>query len=281
MTWATWDQAAIVSLLSVATFALIRRSRPSKAGNALLPAFGEFALISALYSIWQVARQLPLTHEGGAIDRARQIDDFQQAIHLPTEIAMQRLVVDHDVLAWLTNAYYATLHVPGLIVFLIWLFVRHRDRYPHWRNGLAVVTAGCLVIRFVRVAPPRFIDELGFVDLSDQHGFAVYGPVGTGISDQFAAMPSVHVGWAAVVALGVFATTTSRWRWLFVLHLSITFFVVAATGHHWWLDGIVAIGLLAIGLRLDTALRRFRGRVTPVVSCVTQNNEFGRKGTRS
>lgn len=195
------------------------------------------------------------------MDRARQIDDLQQALHLPTEISMQHLVVDHDLLAWLTNAYYATMHVPALIAFLIWLFVRHRDRYPHWRNGLAVVTAGCLIIRFVRVAPPRFIGELGFVDLADKHGFSVYGPVGTGISDQFAAMPSVHVGWAAVVALGVFATTTSHWRWLFVLHLPITFFVVAATGHHWWLDGIVAIGLLAIGLRLDTVLRRFRRKI--------------------
>lgn len=78
--WATWDQAAIASVLSIAAFALIRRSRPSKAGNALLPAFGEFALISALYSIWQVARQLPLTHEGGALGRARQIDDLQQDI---------------------------------------------------------------------------------------------------------------------------------------------------------------------------------------------------------
>lgn len=254
--WATWDQAAIASLLSIAVFLMLRRSRPSKVGNAVLPAFGEFALVSALYSVWQIARQLPPTHESGAMDRARQIDDLQQALHLPTEIAMQHIVVDHNLLAWLTNAYYATMHVPALIAFLIWLFVRHRDRYPHWRNGLAVVTAGCLIIRFVRVAPPRFIGELGFVDLADKHGFSVYGPVGTGISDQFAAMPSVHVGWAAVVALGVFATTTSRWRWLFVLHLPVTIFVVAATGHHWWLDGIVAIGLLAIGLRLDAALCR-------------------------
>ena len=53
-------------------------------------------------------------------------------------------------------------------------------------------------------------------------------------------------------------STTSRWRWLFVMHLPLTMFVVAATGHHWWLDGIVAIALLWGGLRLDTAVRRRR-----------------------
>ncbi len=223
-----------------------------------MPAFHEFALIAGLYSVWRVARQLPVTHEAGAVDRALLIDDVQQAFHLPTEIAMQRLVVDNDSLAWLTNAYYATLHVPALIAFLIWLFVRHRDQYPFWRNGLVFVTAGCLVIRFVRVAPPRFIDDLGFVDLSAQHGFAVYGPIGTGVSDQFAAMPSIHVGWAAVVAFGVFAVTASAWRWVVVMHLPLTLFVVAATGHHWWLDGIVAVGLLGMGLVLDREVRRRR-----------------------
>lgn len=54
--WATWDQAAIASLLSIAAFLILRRNRPSKVGIALLPAFGEFALISALYSFWQLAR---------------------------------------------------------------------------------------------------------------------------------------------------------------------------------------------------------------------------------
>jgi hypothetical protein len=142
-----------------------------------------------------------------------------------------------------------------LLVFLVWLFIRHRDQYPHWRNGLAGLTAFCLVIRFIRVAPPRFVQELGFVDLSDKHGFDVYGDVGTGISDQFAAMPSIHVGWAAVVALGVFSVTTSRWRWVVLMHLPITIFVVAATGHHWWLDGIVAIALLWVSLAVDTYVR--------------------------
>ena len=155
--------------------------------------------------------------------------------------------------------HYATIHVPGLLIFLVWLFIRHRDRFPRWRNGLVLVTLGCLVIRFVRVAPPRFVEELGFVSLSDRYGLGVYGSVGNGISGQFAAMPSIHVGWAAVVALGVVSSTKSQWRWVVVMHLPITMLVVAATGHHWWLDGIVAIALLWGGLRLDTAIRRRLG----------------------
>lgn len=256
MSWATWDEAAIASALSIIMVLILRAVRPGAVRNALIPAFREFALISALYAVWRLARQLPLTHENGALERARRIDDFQHLLHLPTEISMQHFVTRHDWLAGFTNDYYATLHVPALLIFLVWMFIRHRDAYPHWRNGLAGLTLFCLVIRFVRVAPPRFIQELGFVDLSDKHGFDVYGDVGTGISDQFAAMPSIHVGWAAVVALGVFSVSTSPWRWLIVLHLPVTIFIVAATGHHWWLDGIVAIAALWASLAADTYVRR-------------------------
>lgn len=256
MSWATWDEAAIASAVSVVMMLMLPAVWPGKVSKALAPALREFALVSALYSLWRLARQLPVTHEDGALERARHIDAFQQALHLPTEISLQHFVTRADWLAGLTNDYYATLHVPALLIFLVWMFVRHRDHYPHWRNGLAGLTLFCLVIRFIRVAPPRFVQELGFVDLSDAHGFDVYGDVGTGISDQFAAMPSIHVGWAAVVALGVFTVSTSPWRWVVVLHLPVTLFVVAATGHHWWLDGIVAIAALWLSLALDSYVRR-------------------------
>ena len=177
---------------------------------------------------------------------------------MPTELALQEFVAGIDWLARAASTYYAALHVPALVIFLIWLYVRHRDDYPHWRNGLVLLTAACLVIRFVRVAPPRFLPELGYVDLSARHGYDLYGPVGTGVSDQFAAMPSIHVGWAAVVSFGIVAVTTVWWRWLFLAHVIITFLVVAATGNHWWLDGIVAIALLLIGLWVDQLARRYR-----------------------
>jgi hypothetical protein len=58
------------------------------------------------------------------------------------------------------------------------------------------------------------------------------------------------------VAFGALSASTSRWRWIGMAHLVITMYVVSATGHHWWLDGIVALGLLWIALRLDTLGRR-------------------------
>lgn len=256
MKWPTWEQAAIAAVLSgVVALALRRRRSLDQPAQFTEQLTVEFALISALYAVWRVARKLPLAQDDGAIERARSIVDFQEAIFLPTELSFQQFILRNDWLGWPTTLYYAVLHVPALIAFLVWLFVFHRPHFAHWRNGLVFLTGMCLVIRFWRVAPPRFLADLGYEDLSERFGPSIYGPVGTGVSDQFAAMPSIHVGWAAVVSLGIFAVSTSRWRWFFLLHLIITIIVVSASGNHWWLDGIVAIGLLVVGLWLDTYVR--------------------------
>jgi hypothetical protein len=75
------------------------------------------------------------------------------------------------------------------------------------------------------------------------------------VSDQFAAMPSIHVGWAALVSFGIVAASTSKWRWVFMAHIVLTIYAVSATGNHWWLDGIAAIVLLVAALRIDDYAR--------------------------
>lgn len=261
MNWPTWNEAALAALVSALVALVLRRWRPESRATATIgPAALEFALVASLYSLWRIARNLPLSQDEGAMDRAYRIVAFQHWLHLPSELSLQTFVLRFDWLARLTNYYYAGLHVPALLAFLVWMYVRHREEYPHWRNGLVLVTAGCLVIRFVRVAPPRFLTDLGYIDLSSRFGMNLYGPVGTGVSDQFAAMPSIHIAWAAVVSLGIVAVTTRWWRWLFLGHLIITFLVVSATGNHWWLDGIVAVALLCGGLAVDSAARRVSAR---------------------
>jgi hypothetical protein len=257
MDWPTWDQAAVMAALCGLATIVLQRTRPTRLRAVAMAAAQELTLMASLYSVWRLARVLPLAQPAGAINRARQIDRLQHTLHMPTELSLQHFVLQHSWLARSVNAYYAVAHVPALIAFLVWLFVRHRDEYGRWRNALAILTAFCVVIRFVRVAPPRFLPDLGYIDLATRYGLSVYGPVGTGVSDQFAAMPSIHVGWAAVVSFGIVAVSTSRWRWLFLLHLVLTSIVVSATGNHWWLDGIVAIVLLLIAFAIDDGARRF------------------------
>lgn len=68
-------------------------------------------------------------------------------------------------------------------------------------------------------------------------------------------MPSIHVGWAAVVSMGIVSASTSRWKWIFLGHLMLTMIAVSATGNHWWLDGIVAIVLLVMALFVEPRIR--------------------------
>jgi hypothetical protein len=272
--WPTWQQAWIASLVCIVLYLALRRLRPSRFSEFALPALHELVVLTGLYGLWRTAKKLPLTQSEGAIERARRIVDLQEALWLPTELSLQEFVVRYDWLGWFSAAYYIGMHVPGLFAFLIWMFVRHRDRYARWRNVLALTTAGCLIIRFWHVAPPRFLTDLGYEDLSEVYGISVYGPVGTGVSGQFVAMPSIHVAWAAVVAFGIVEASPSRWKWLFAAHLPITLLVVSATGHHWWLDSIVAIGLVGISVAIDEGVRRvwlaWRGSVP--------RSEFGGDG---
>jgi hypothetical protein len=254
--WPTWSQAALAASVSCAIAFVLRRSRPTRVGDLVMPAAVEFALVAALYSIWRMARKLPLAESDGAVERAWQIVRVEEWLRLPSELSVQHFLLRDEWLGRLASAYYAGVHVPALVVFLIWLFARHRGVYPHWRNALALLTAACLLIRFVKVAPPRFLPELGYIDLAALHGMSPYGEVGSGVSAQFAAMPSLHVAWAAVIAFGMLAALRSPWRWLGMAHLVVTMLVVAGTGHHWWLDGVAALALLAVAVQLDTVGRR-------------------------
>jgi len=99
------------------------------------------------------------------------------------------------------------------------------------------------------LAPPRMLAAAGLVDTAKVYGPSVYGPPQTDhLSNQFAAMPSLHFGWALMVAIGLIVATRSRWRWLWLLHPLLTLTVIVGTANHYWLDAIVAAAMLGIAL---------------------------------
>jgi hypothetical protein len=110
-------------------------------------------------------------------------------------------------------------------------------------------------------------ENLGFVDTALHYGQSVYGAAGSGFADQLSAMPSVHVGWAVLEAVFVIPISTSKWRWLVLVHTTLTILIVTVTANHWWLDGIVACVLLAMAIGAERWSRavatRLRDRLTP------------------
>jgi hypothetical protein len=239
-------------------------ARPRHGTRRLALAAGiaqEAAVLLALFALWQLAGSFSLVGPDGALARAQWIWHAERVVHLPSETEIQRAFLGHPLLVQALNLYYASLHFVVLISCLVWVYVWHRRQYPQVRTALVLFTAGALLIQFLPVAPPRMLQGDGMVDTAAQYGQSVYGAVAGFNADQLSAMPSVHVGWALLVAVIVVQVSRSRWRWLALGYPLLTLLAVVVTANHFWLDGIAAALLLALALLVQRAGQAVRRRI--------------------
>jgi hypothetical protein len=256
----TWQQGAGLAI-ALAGLAVALHYAGGPRLRKVSPFAAESAIIAALYSLWQLAGTLSVGHGEGAFARARWIIRVEHDWHLPSELDVQHWVLPHRWLGELCNLYYASMHFVGLGALLLWVFLRHRAAYPRLRLTVVLLTASCLLIQLIPVAPPRLLPQYGFVDLAARYGQSVYGAGGI---DELSAMPSVHVGWAVLIGLTAVRVSRSRWRWLVLAHPIMTIVVVVATANHFWLDGIVAVALIflaELAQSTTSALVRRFGRI--------------------
>lgn len=203
----------------------------------------EIGLLAVLFGVYNLGRFLSAEHAGSAVRHAHELIRWEAWLGLPSEAAIQQHALQVDGLARIANLFYASVHFPLTAMVLLWLMIRRPAGYPKARWALASLTGLALIGHmFFPLAPPRMMP--GWVDTGIVLGQSVYGPTtDSGIANQFAAMPSLHVGWAFMIAVFLIRVTRSRWRWLWIAHPVLTFAVVVITANHYWLDGLVAIAL--------------------------------------
>ena len=276
---------AIALVVLAAALSTLRVRVRGRWAKPVIATAKELSLVLGLYALWQYAHDLAVTKVEGAHENALWLYRLEQDLHLPSEVTLQNALIDHKLVMQFLNIYYGGMHVPMMGIVLIWLFFRHRERYARVRTSLALMIAGCLTIQMIPMAPPRFLPELGFVDAGLKYGLSVYGRGGSGLSNQLAAMPSQHVGWSLVVGIAAVTISTSKWRWLVLLHPVLTIVAVTATANHWWLDGVVAGMVLGVmyGLQLVVAavLQRLRVRSGGTDSLVVADNVDDEVGATS
>jgi hypothetical protein len=251
--------ATVVAVIMLVLFAATRPI-DRKWTRFISAAAFEVAFVCALFALWQVANGLARGHTTGGLKRGEDLWKFERDIHMPSEVSVQKLILGHPDIVKAANYFYDTMHLTLMVVFLIWLWLRHRDRYPFFRNMMVAFTAMSLLMQMVEVAPPRLIPGTGLVDTAVIYHQSVYAVFGD-LADQYAAMPSIHVGWAVLVSFAVVKSSPSKFRWLAILHGAVTFFVVVATANHYWMDGIVAIGLLVIAYWIAKGVDAVKARI--------------------
>lgn len=237
-------------------------------GRRALEAAGQVILLAGVLAAYRWGRHLADGRPDEALAHARSVWNFERAVLLPDEAALQEWALRWDGWVLAANHYYVDVHFPLTGLFLGWIWWRHRPAWSRVRAATVLSLALSLVLHALYpLAPPRLLPEIGMVDLMNVYGPSAYAhEPGEGLSNQFAAMPSMHVGWALLVAWGVLRYGSGRWRLLAVAHPVLTTVVVVLTANHYWLDGVVGVAVIAAVLAATARMEPAAARGLPAVA---------------
>ncbi|MFD8980296.1 phosphatase PAP2 family protein [Streptomyces sp. NPDC059564] len=211
----------------------------------------EVLLIAVSYWTYSLIRNAVPEQKAAALANADWIWSLERGLGIAVEQSVNHAV---NSVTWLVvgmNYYYATLHFVVTIGVLVWIYRFHPGRYAATRLILFATTGVALVgYYFYPLAPPRLMNGQDFVDTVLVHH--TWGSMASGnlkhMSNQYAAMPSMHIGWSLWCGLTIFAVASAPWaRFLGLLYPTATLVVIVATANHFWLDAVGGMMCLAFG----------------------------------
>jgi len=218
----------------------------------------EFALFLVVYVLYDAARWLFAGRLPTAREHADRIIDLERSLHVAVEASVQH-ALDWGVASWLLSNVYLAAQLVVLPGALIWLYRRSPAVYRRLRNTVAAAWLIAVpIFALFPVAPPR-LAGIGLADtVSHQAAVALTGH-STIFYNPYAAVPSLHVGFAFAIGIAVHAALRARWaRALALLWGPLVSLSVVATGNHYVFD--VATGLLVTGLAYGAV--RLLGRLS-------------------
>lgn len=221
----------------------------------------------AFYLVYSGIRNSVNSDPDRAFDNARRLMDWQARLGINVEETLQDWALDWRPLIVAMNYFYGSLHFVVTAGVVVYLYRRWPDDYPLWRNTLAISTALALIGFFSwPLMPPRLLPgSYGFVDTLAR--FPTFWSFDSGavskISNQYAAMPSVHCAWALFCTCALVPRLRATWaRVLAVAYPVLTVTVIVLTGNHYFLDAVGGFLILGVGYLLARAFTR-AGRGEP------------------
>ncbi|POX56088.1 hypothetical protein C3489_06545 [Streptomyces sp. Ru71] len=231
----------------------------------------ELPLILLVYGCYSAGRLLARGGVSDAVDHGLAILRIEKFLHINAEHPLNRLFTRESWLGVPADFWYASLHYLVTPALLVWLFRNRAAHYRAARTWLMTSTfLGLIGFTLLPTCPPRllaaqhgFVDTMAYYSSYGWWGGEASAPRGMGgMTNQYAAMPSLHVGWALWCGVMLWRYGRGRAaRVLAVVYPLGTTLVVMGTANHYLLDAVAGVAVMGVGLLLAPAVTRLADRV--------------------
>lgn len=262
---------------------------PAAAARSRRRWWQEILMIAAFYGLYSAVRDLRGSRPvsvSQAFRNARRVIGFERTLGVYHEPQLQHAFLGYRTFVRLLDDWYGSTHFVVTAAVLALLYFAYPHRYRFWRNTLGVATALALVgFACFPLMPPRLLPPgYGFTDtLRTVGGLWNFdsGPISR-LSDQYAAMPSLHFAWALWCGAAIAAVSRHRWqRVLAWCYPAVTLLCVLVTANHYFSDAAAGGAIVALGAVAATAYeRRFHREPQPVPGPARPSAWWAGKGRR-
>ena len=223
--------------------------------------FRQILLFCGAYWLYRLVRGMTDGRVTEAFDHAREVIGIERGLGLFIEPAVQAWAEGTNWVIDGASWAYVNSHFAITTVTLAYIYLRRNASFYFIRNMFMVAMGIALVLYAAYpTAPPRFLPEWGFSDsVAQLTGLTAEGSSADALYNPFAAVPSMHVAFALMLAAPM-ATMTSR-RWVKAFWLSypaLVTFVVVATANHWWFDAFTGALTAAVAAFAALLFARWR-----------------------
>ena len=226
--------------------------------NGWLDAIRQLALFAGAYYLYRIVRGFVDGQAGLAFENARHLVDAERSLGLFFEPGLQAWAEGQEWILTFANWMYVNSHFVITTTFLIWLYIARNHAFYFVRN-MFLVAMGLALVGYMAypTAPPRFMPEWGFTDsVASFVGESAEGTANV-LYNPFAAVPSMHIGYALLVGFVVATTASNRWlRLVGALYPPFRLFDIVATGNHFVFDAAAGALVTAASWWAATRLER-------------------------
>jgi hypothetical protein len=212
-------------------------------------ALREVTIFAVAYLSYAAVRVITEGSAHQAMANAAALFRLESAVGTAWEPALQRAVLGQPLLLDAAGDVYAFGYWPVILTAGVLLFRFRPEHCYRLRNTfLLSAVVGLVIFALLPVAPPR-LAGVGVVDAITEHAGLYRRLVPASLVNEYAAMPSFHVGWTLVLGIVVLqATRRPVLRALAVLMPIAMTLAVVATANHFVADAVAGAAIASVML---------------------------------